>query len=397
MPHVPRRKDAAPPPPACRGQEAILDMELSLFFEIETADMSEAGVRRCFDECIEQVVAADRLGYRAAWFVEHHFLPFISYSTSPELMLAHLAARTSNIRLGHGIVLLPFKINHPVRVAERIAMLDVLSRGRVEFGGGRSTTDAELSGFGIDPEATRPQWEEALRVLPRMWTEEYFHWDSPTLSIPQRQVVPKPVQKPHPPMWVACNQPSTVQFAARNGLGVLGFGIGQNDPDNFVRIYREGLKDAQPLGKFINPKFALLTFALCCPTDREAFALQGPNVRRYARDNKVVFAPWLEGKTPPSYQWQMAQLKQQFEAMATISMKEMVKAGGACIGSPETCLNVLQFLSDAGVDEALLFMQMYTTPHDQIMRSIELIAKEVAPRLKPRPARAAAAAAQAAK
>ncbi|HXR35192.1 MAG TPA: LLM class flavin-dependent oxidoreductase, partial [Candidatus Binataceae bacterium] len=108
-------------------------MDLSLFFEIETADMTEAGIKRCYDQMIEQTMLADELGYKTVWFVEHHFLPFLSYCVSPELVLSHLAARTRNIRLGHGIVLLPFTINHPVRVAERIAVLDILSNGRVEF------------------------------------------------------------------------------------------------------------------------------------------------------------------------------------------------------------------------------------------------------------------------
>src|SRR5271165_5669576 len=159
-----------------------IQMDLSLFFEIETADMTEAGIKRCYDQMIEQTMLADELGYKTVWFVEHHFLPFLSYCVSPELVLSHLAARTRNIRLGHGIVLLPFTINHPVRVAERIAVLDILSNGRVEFGGGRSTTDAELSAFHIDPDATRPQWEETLRMLPAMWTEKRFSWNSPLMQ-----------------------------------------------------------------------------------------------------------------------------------------------------------------------------------------------------------------------
>jgi len=357
-------------------------MDLSLFFEIETADMSEAGIKRCYDECIEQVMLADELGYRTVWFVEHHFLPFLSFCVSPELMLSHLAARTRNIRLGHGIVLLPFAINHPVRVAERIAVLDLLSNGRVEFGGGRSTTEAELNAFHIDPEATRPQWEETLRALPAMWTERVFSWNSPLLQVPERPIEPKPVQKPHPPMWVACNQPSTVEFAGKNGLGVLAFGIGQGQSNEFVRKYREKLKEATPIGKFINPKFALLTFTLCCPTDEEALAIQGPNVKRYVEDTRIIFSPWIEGKIPESYKWQMEDNKLKFKMFEEVSMEDVVKAGGACIGSPETCVKVLDYLTDAGVDEALMFMQMYTTPHDKIMRSIELLAKEVKPRLK---------------
>ncbi len=124
-------------------------------------------------------------------------------SPAPEVFLAALARETKKIRLGHAIVLLPHSINHPLRVAERIAVLDILSDGRVEFGGGRAISESELSAFGVDPDDTRPQWEEALRMLPRMWTEETFSWESKTLPVPPRAVVPKPVQKPHPPMWVS--------------------------------------------------------------------------------------------------------------------------------------------------------------------------------------------------
>ncbi|HEV3109228.1 MAG TPA: LLM class flavin-dependent oxidoreductase [Candidatus Binataceae bacterium] len=357
-------------------------MELSLFFELETSDMSEAGIKRTFDECLEQTMLADRLGYKGVWFTEHHFLPGFSYSSSPELVLSHIAAKTKNIRLGHGIVLLPFRINHPVRVAERIATLDVLSNGRVDFGGGRAISESELSGFEVDPEVTRAQWEESLAIIPQAWTRDTFSWESPTIKVPERQVVPKPVQKPHPPMWVACTQPASIEFAGDHGIGVLGFGIGQGQSNDYVRMYRERIKKCKPIGSFINNKFALLTFTLCCDTDAEALEIQGANFRTYNDAVRNLFAPWIDGKPPKSYEFFMKQFMEGRKQAQTVPMEEIVKAGGACIGSPETCLKVLQYLSDAGVDEALLFMQMYTTPHEKIMRSIELLAKEVMPKLK---------------
>src|SRR5579885_3559603 len=305
-------------------------MDVSLFFELETSDLSEAGVRRTFEQCIEQVVLADRLGYRAAWFTEHHFLPGFSYSSAPELVLAHLAAKTRNIRLGHGIVLLPFRINHPLRVAERIATLDLLSNGRVEFGGGRAISESELSAFGVHPDDTRPQWEEALSVIPRMWMQETFEYESPTLRIPQRQVVPKPVQKPHPPMWVACTQPASIEFAGDHGIGVLGFGIGQGQSNSYVQLYRERIKNCKPIGSFVNNKFALLTFTLCCDTDAEALKIQGTNFRTYNDAVRNLFAPWIDGKPPKSYEFFMKQFMESRKQAQTVPMEEIVKAGGAC-------------------------------------------------------------------
>jgi alkanesulfonate monooxygenase SsuD/methylene tetrahydromethanopterin reductase-like flavin-dependent oxidoreductase (luciferase family) len=113
------------------------------------------------------VILAGDLGYRTAWFVEHHFLPGYCFCPAPELLLTYLASKTKRIRLGHGIVQLPFRINHPLQVAEGIAVLDILSKCRVEFGGGRVTIGSELEAFGVDPADTPRQWEEALRMLPK--------------------------------------------------------------------------------------------------------------------------------------------------------------------------------------------------------------------------------------
>jgi alkanesulfonate monooxygenase SsuD/methylene tetrahydromethanopterin reductase-like flavin-dependent oxidoreductase (luciferase family) len=183
-------------------------------------------------------------------------------------------------------------------------------------------------------------------------------------------------------MWVACTQPTTVEFAARHGLGVLGFGIGQGQSNDYVRMYRDLIQHADPIGAFVNNRFALFVHSLCCTTDAEALALQGPNFKLYNEQVRALFAPWIDGKAPHSYEWFMKFFADQYQQSQSISMEDIVKAGGACIGSPATCLRVLQHLSDAGVDEALLFMQSYTTPHDAIMRSIELIAREVKPKLK---------------
>ena len=357
-------------------------MDLSLIYELETGDTSPAGIKRVYKECIEQVKLADELGYRAVWFTEHHFLPSFSYSSAPEVFLAALARETRNIRLGHGIVLLPFRINHPLRVAERVAVLDIVSNGRVDFGGGRAISESEVTAFGVHPDETRPQWEEALRMLPQMWTQKTFSWDSKTLPIPPRQVVPKPLQKPHPPMWVACTQPATVEFAGSHGLGALAFGVGTGQSNDYVRLYREKIKNCTPIGKFVNNRFALWVHTLCADTDKKAMELQAPNYTAYGDYVRQLFAPWIDGKPPKSYEWFMNYYRELQETMKNTTVEDIVKAGGACIGSVETCHKVLQFVADAGVDEALLFMQSFTTPHKDIMRSIELLAKQVKPKIK---------------
>jgi alkanesulfonate monooxygenase SsuD/methylene tetrahydromethanopterin reductase-like flavin-dependent oxidoreductase (luciferase family) len=296
------------------------------------------------------------------------------------LILTYLASKTKKIRLGHGIVQLPFRINHPLRVAERIAVLDLLSKGRVEFGGGRVTIGSELEAFGVDPADTRRQWEEALRMLPKMWIEDNFKSEGDLISVPPRSVVPKPVQQPHPPMWVACSQPSTIDFAGKNGLGVLGLGIDLNHAAEYVRLYREAANGAKPIGAFVNNHFAILVTALCCDTDEEALKLQGPSVRLLAEQTAAFQQPWIEGSVPPTYEYFTNWVAQSAVKLKNASLQDLVRS--ACVGSPDTCLMMLQRLEDAGIDETMLFMQLYRTPHDAIMRSLRLIAEKVRTHLK---------------
>jgi alkanesulfonate monooxygenase SsuD/methylene tetrahydromethanopterin reductase-like flavin-dependent oxidoreductase (luciferase family) len=358
-------------------------MKLSLFYELTSDDPNEPGlVQRRFHEAIEQCELADKLGFTGVWAVEHHFLPGYSSMSSPELFLAAVSQRTTKLRLGHAIMHLPYKINNPIRAAERIATLDILSNGRVEFGGGRATSHEELDGFDVNPADTQSQWAEAMQIIPRMWTEDWFEYESDQIRIPRRQITPKPVQQPHPPMWVASTQPSSVQFAGEHGLGVLGFGISDAKNSDYVTMYRNALKNAKPAAGVINDRFAVLRIALCCPTDKEAIELQEYNYRLFNQQVGALFAPWLEGTPPPSYEYIIDNFKRAAEQRTTHTMAELVELDQACIGSPETCARVLNRLTDSGVDEVMLFMQGARTPHDKTLESIRLFATEVLPRLK---------------
>ncbi|MCH8850392.1 MAG: LLM class flavin-dependent oxidoreductase, partial [Chloroflexi bacterium] len=199
-------------------------MKFSVLYEIEKVQpWGEDGQRRAFEEAMEQIKLAERVGFHCVWEVEHHFMGEFSLSSAPEVFLAAVSQNTSTIRIGHGVVLLPFGYNHPIRVAERAATLDIVSNGRLEFGTGRSATAFEMDPFGVDPETNRDEWDEAIRMIPKMWTQDEFSWDSERMKIPTRNVVPKPLQKPHPPMWMAGTQPSSAVLAAERGLGFLHF------------------------------------------------------------------------------------------------------------------------------------------------------------------------------
>ena len=197
-------------------------MRFGLLYEMEMHPELGSSESDVYWQAIEQVKLAEEVGFDYVWCVEHHFLEGFSHSSAPEIFLTAVAQHTSRIRIGHGVVLLPIPFNHPARVAERTATLDILCKGRLDVGTGRSITMAELGGFGIDPDDSRPMWEEAVRIVPRMWTEhEFSGFDGRFVKMPPRVVVPKPVQKPHPPMWMACTSPPSFELAGRYGLGVL--------------------------------------------------------------------------------------------------------------------------------------------------------------------------------
>ncbi len=184
----------------------------------------------CYANALEQIELADRLGFDYVWEVEHHFLEEYSHSSAPEVFLGAVSQRTRNIRIGHGIVQLPPNFNHPARIAERIATLDLVSDGRVEFGTGEAGSEAELGGFGVERSTKRDQWTEAIDVIARMLVEEPFAGHKGSwINVPPRNVVPKPLQKPHPPLWVACSRRETIHLAATKGIGALSFSFVEAD------------------------------------------------------------------------------------------------------------------------------------------------------------------------
>jgi alkanesulfonate monooxygenase SsuD/methylene tetrahydromethanopterin reductase-like flavin-dependent oxidoreductase (luciferase family) len=194
-------------------------MKFGIFYEHQLPrPWNDGDEQRLFQEALDQVELADKLGIDYAWEVEHHFLEEYSHSSAPEIFLAACSQRTKNIRLGHGICLMPPKYNHPARVAERIATLDLVSNGRVEFGTGESASLMELGGFnvGFDPVEKRRMWKEGVEQCTNMMVmDPYPGFKGEFFEMPCRNVVPKPVQKPHPPLWVACS------IRARRGNGSM--------------------------------------------------------------------------------------------------------------------------------------------------------------------------------
>lgn len=233
-------------------------MKISLFVEITVPrPWGPETERNAFREVLEQIEFADQQGFHAVWVTEHHFMEEFAHASAPEILLAAAARSTRNIRLGHGIVSMPPGVNHPARVAERVATLDLISNGRMEFGTGESSSVAELGGFGIDPGKKRDMWREGVQVATRCMSEEPFTgFSGEFVTMPPRNVVPKPYQRPHPPVWVACTRPATMTMAAENGLGALAF-VTSADVEsvrkNVAGYYDVFQSSAVPLTETLNP------------------------------------------------------------------------------------------------------------------------------------------------
>src|SRR3954451_2068219 len=223
----------------------MTSLRVSLGYELEVRGRSRDVERRAFENVMAQVVLADRLGYDTAWFVEHHFTRGFSHSSAPDLVLAAISQRTERIHLGLGVVLLPF--SHPIRTAERVATMDILSGGRVEFGTGRGASPLEYQAFQRPFEQSRQLWEDNLDAVLGIWAAdgEPYTADHEYWSVPDVGVYPRPVQEPHPPVWVASTSLDGYLQAARQGYNLLGMTMlkGLDDVAEDIAAYKQCLAD----------------------------------------------------------------------------------------------------------------------------------------------------------
>ena len=355
-------------------------MKFGLLYEIEVArPWGETSVSDCFWEALEQVKVAEQAGFSHVFVVEHHFLDMFSLSSAPEVWLSAVAQHTSKIRIGHGVRLLPFHYNHPVRAAEMAATLDIMSKGRLDFGTGRSASAIELEGFGIDPKTTRAQWDEALHMIPKMWTQETFSWDSPTFKVPPRNVLPKPVQRPHPPIWMSGTQPESAVIAGERGVGFMHFSI--SDPigmDEKVRSYKDALKRAKPVGEFVNDAFAAFTMMFCGEDDADAVRRSEKGFTWYANLVELVYASLGTLAEDESYAWYRERIAKQ--AYRERDIQELIDRHSAIVGSAERCIDAVRWYESQGVDMMLFLVQSAYIRHDDICGSLRRFGREVIPR-----------------
>jgi alkanesulfonate monooxygenase SsuD/methylene tetrahydromethanopterin reductase-like flavin-dependent oxidoreductase (luciferase family) len=372
-------------------------MKFGMFFEHQVPRPWGAGDdARVFNEALEQIELAERIGIEYAWLVEHHFLEEYSHSSAPELFLAAASQRTTRIRLGHGIVQTIPAINHPARVAERIATLDVLSGGRVEFGTGEGSAAAELDAFGVDPAHKRAMWEEGTRVALRCLTEAPFTgFVGDHVRFAPRNVVPKPVQQPHPPVWVACTRRETIELAARRGVGALSFAF--FDPEEakqWVDSYYTTLAaEGAPMGDAVNANLACVTGFFCHDDQEEAVrrGSEGVNFIGYSLGHYYVFGRHKPGAGNLWNEYLERRAEKGFdpEAVALAAANDdvlgakVIQDGTSGLrgatGTPKQVREYLRRYEAAGVDQVILSCSAGRNRHEHIMESLELLGREVLP------------------
>ena len=358
-------------------------MRFGVFYELQLPRPWNPGdEHRLFKEALDQIVLADQLGFDDAWEVEHHFLDEYSHASAPEVFLAAAASKTERIRLGHGIRQVIPNYNHPARTAEGLATLDLLSDGRVEFGIGEGATRLELGAFGIPAKRKRAMaLEAAEQICNMMVLTPYPGYDGEGFSMPCRNVLPKPLQQPHPKLWMACTNRDTIKVAAQNGVGALAFSfIDPEEALHWSKVYYDIIKSEAcvPLGWNVNANIAIVS-AFSMHQDRAEAIRRGQDNFEFFRysQQRLVAEDFVPGY---SDMWS------DFVAKRGDASDRLIKAAlergeydGAGIGTPDDMVRHLKSFQDCGVDQVIMLQQAGKNSHRNICESLELFAETVMP------------------
>jgi alkanesulfonate monooxygenase SsuD/methylene tetrahydromethanopterin reductase-like flavin-dependent oxidoreductase (luciferase family) len=370
-------------------------VKISLFMEIPVPrPWDETSELDAFRQNLDWLEFADEMGFHAVWCTEHHFLEEYCHASAPEVFLGAVSQRTKRLRLGHGIVHLPPPINHPARVAERISTLDLVSNGRVEFGTGEASSVAELDGFNVDPGKKRAMWTEAVQVAARCMSESPFTgFDGEHVSMPPRNVVPKPVQRPHPPIWVACTRRSTIQMAADHAIGALSFSfIGPDECRGLVSDYYSRLQLGTPLTPATNPNILFTAGDLMCAASDDLAVQRISDAGGFFGYGITYYYVWGQHRPGQVNLWENYRRslnedgkeslppvstgdRQDWQVDGSAATENRLTTGG--IGSPSRIREWCRRYEDAGVDQLMFLLP--PVRGELIMESLELVGKEVIP------------------
>ena len=380
-------------------------MRIGLFYQIQVPKpWTRTSESERIYEALEQIPYAEEQGFQSVWFSEHHFRPVWSHNSAPDLTLAAVSQRTSRIRLGVGVVLAP--IHHPLHVAQRMATLDILCRGRVDVGLGRTGYPYQLTPYGADLGDTRGMWQEFAELLPRLWTEEEVAHDGAYFHIPRREVLPKPLQRPHPPLWSACGSDETARLTG--GLGMGGLFGSEGGPDRvrqLMALYQDALPPAKPVGgNAAGPtRRAALMTAGFCHEDPKVVAERGTElvgwyIEQQRERARLVWRDYDPSTVPPDYQgyYDRDQRLASGPHPGEPTPHEVRQEGTKfCVGTPSDCIRFLEMYEALGIEEVFLLCAIGPARHEEVLNTIRLFGEQIIPHFAAREPRRAAALASA--
>ncbi|HKK13584.1 MAG TPA: LLM class flavin-dependent oxidoreductase [Gammaproteobacteria bacterium] len=356
-------------------------MDFDLFYELSVPAFLGRSETEVFHDALAELELAEACGFRSAWLVEHHFMTEYSHSSAPDLFLAAASQRTRRLRLGHGIVPLPYA--HPVKVAERLATLDVLSGGRLDFGFGRGFSPKEYDTFGVSMGESRSVTEESLAILQASFRGEPVTFHGRHFQLDGVPILPRVVQRPHPPLWTAAVSPESFELAARLGIGAL---VGPFKPwfmvREDIRRYRKHWRQTHGDGAATqsqNPRVGMTLGVFCLEDGKRARELARPAMTWFYRQLFAQTLPVLE-KLYESYEYyrRLGRLRGLLDKAVNLTVLESL--GMVIVGDPEHCSERLQALADAGVDHVLCAIGAGALPTAQVRASMEVLARHVMPR-----------------
>ena len=354
-------------------------MEFGFFAQVfvpdDEAERTEGYEQRRLLENLELSVMTEEFGFKYVWASEHHFLRQYSHMSSPEVFLSFVASRTSRIHVGSAIFNITAPVNHPVRSAERAAMLDNLSGGRFELGTGRGSSSTEMHGFGIaEMDQSKDLWDEAIREIPKMWREGTYEYSGQSFSVPPREIFPKPVAKPHPPLWVAAGNPGTFEKAARLGLGVLCFTTGSPETlKPLIEVYKNTIDQAEPVGEYVNNNVMVTSQMLCLEDGQRARDIACSMNGSY--QNSLVFHYLDTFPKPPG----LPAWPDLIPEPTPETLQLGIDTHQVMIGTPDEVRPAVEAYEGAGADQVVFGMLSTTMPVEVAIEAVETFGAQVIP------------------
>jgi alkanesulfonate monooxygenase SsuD/methylene tetrahydromethanopterin reductase-like flavin-dependent oxidoreductase (luciferase family) len=342
-------------------------MEFGLFFLMQRDEAwSEQAV---YESALEQMLAAEPLGYHSVWLAEHHFNDY-GLCPAPPVLAAYLAARTTTLRFGMGVSLLP--LHHPVDLAEQLAVLDVVSGGRLDVGIGRGGTLQDYQTFRSERVDARQRVEEGIALMLQCWSGQPFDFQGHFHSTEHLHVRPRPLQQPHPPLFIAANSEDSVRSAARLGLPTLSsFFVPVEEIVRRRQLYRQEAlargHSAEEIAELERQSWGMQVLHMA-PTHEEAIRVVEPPFMGYQRRMAVLRSESTGGSLPDSFDRSLVRLR---------PFREYLESGMALVGTPSEVRKGLQEYIDAtGFRRVMLLMAIPGLDTDLALRSMRLFAEE---------------------